>query len=76
MATAEDCGFVVPYLDIMAMAESVVVLLDSPESRVWMGAAARRKVAQRHDISGTPPRIAEILERTIAHGLDERLNPA
>jgi glycosyltransferase involved in cell wall biosynthesis len=62
----EDCGFVVPYLDIMAMANRVVHLLDSLESRVTMGAAARRKVMQRHDISRAAPRIMGIIERTIA----------
>jgi glycosyltransferase involved in cell wall biosynthesis len=64
----EDCGFVVPYLDIMAMANRVVPLLDSLECRVTMGAAARRKVMQRHDISGAAPCIMEIIERTIALG--------
>ena len=62
----EDCGFVVPYLDIMAMADRVVPLLDSLECRVTMGSAARRKVMQRHDIGRTAPRIMEIIERTIA----------
>jgi glycosyltransferase involved in cell wall biosynthesis len=64
----EDCGFVVPYLDIMTMAERVVSLLDSPDCRLTMGAAARLKVAQRHDISRAAPRIMEIIERTIAGG--------
>jgi glycosyltransferase involved in cell wall biosynthesis len=64
----EDCGFVVPYLDIMAMADRVVLLLDSLECRVTMGAAARRKVTERHDVSRAAPRIMEIIERTIAVG--------
>jgi glycosyltransferase involved in cell wall biosynthesis len=64
----EDCGFVVPYLDIMAMADRVVLLLDSLECRVTIGAAARRKVTQRHDVSQAAPRIMEIIERTIAAG--------
>ncbi|MGC2805646.1 MAG: glycosyltransferase family 4 protein [Candidatus Acidiferrales bacterium] len=63
-----DCGFIVPYLDIVAMGDRVVCLLDSPDSRLTMGAAARRKVAQRHDVSATAPRIMEIIERTIAAG--------
>jgi glycosyltransferase involved in cell wall biosynthesis len=61
-----DCGFTVPYLDIIAMADRVVSLLDSPECRLTMGAAARRKVAQRHDVSATASHIMEIIERTIA----------
>ena len=62
----KDCGFVVPYLDIMAMADRVISFLDSSDCRLPMGAAARRKVAQRHDISQAAPRILEIIERTIA----------
>jgi len=64
----EDCGFVVPYLDMTAMANRVVSLLDSADSRLTMGAAARRKVAQRHDISQAAPRIMDIIERTIVEG--------
>ena len=63
-----DCGFIVPYLDIVAMADRVVCLLDSPDSRLTMGTAARGKVAQRHDVNATAPRIMEIIERTIAEG--------
>ena len=61
----EDCGFVVPYLDIMTMAERVVSLLQSPDQGASMGAIARRKVLERHDINCTAPRIMEIIERTI-----------
>ncbi len=62
----KDCGFVVPYLDIMAMAKRVTYLLDSPDCRATMGEAARRKVAQLNDISVAAPRAMEIIERTIA----------
>jgi glycosyltransferase involved in cell wall biosynthesis len=63
-----DCGFMVPYLDVRAMADRVLTLLDSEDLRLMMGGAARRKVAERHDISSTAPRIMEIIERTIAGG--------
>jgi glycosyltransferase involved in cell wall biosynthesis len=62
----EDCGYTVPYLDVGAMAQRAIELLDSPERRCAMGEAARRKVAGRHDVSKAAPRIAEIIERTIA----------
>jgi glycosyltransferase involved in cell wall biosynthesis len=62
----DDCGFVVPYLDMMAMAERVIFLLDERERRLAMGEAAREKVTQRHDTSRAAPRIMEIMERTIA----------
>jgi glycosyltransferase involved in cell wall biosynthesis len=61
----QDAGYVVPYLDVAAMAERIVDLLDCAE-RFTMGAAARRKVGERHDISRAAPRILELIERTIA----------
>ena len=61
-----DCGFIVPYLDIAAMADRVVSLLDAPDLRRTMGIAARDKVTRRHDIGVAAPRILEIIERTIA----------
>lgn len=60
-----DCGFVVPYLDIEAMVQRIVGLLKCPDFKSRMGEAARRKVIERHDISVAAPRIAEIIERTI-----------
>lgn len=65
----DDCGFVVPYLDIQAMANRVVRLLESAECRNRLGATAQRKVRERHDIEKTAPRLLEIIERTIAIGL-------
>lgn len=62
----EDCGFVVPYLDVAAMADRVVSLIDCEEQRLKMGRAAHRKVMDRHDISVAGPRILEIIERTIS----------
>lgn len=64
----QDCGFIVPYMDVAAMAQRVLCLLDSPEARRRMGQAAREKVAARHDVDKTAPRIVEIMERTVAAG--------
>jgi glycosyltransferase involved in cell wall biosynthesis len=60
----EDCGFVVPYLDVAAMAERVVCLLESRECRLKMGEAARHKITERHDVSVAGPQIVNIIERT------------
>jgi glycosyltransferase involved in cell wall biosynthesis len=61
-----DCGFIVPYLDVAAMSDGVICLLDFLECRLKMVEAARRKVMQRHDISVAAPRIMDIIERTAA----------
>lgn len=63
----DDCGFVVPYLDVAAFADRVICLIGSPSLRAKMGAAAREKV-KRHDISVSAPRIAALIERMIASG--------
>jgi glycosyltransferase involved in cell wall biosynthesis len=62
----EDCGFAVPYIDVTAMADRVLFLLDHADCRLSMGRAARLKVSQRHDINAAAPRIMELMERTIA----------
>ena len=64
----DDCGFVVPYLDVACIARRVLNLLDHPECRCKMGAAAKHKVLARHDVSVAAPRIMEIIERTISRG--------
>ena len=61
-----DCGVIVAYLDVAAMSDGVICLLDSLECRLKMGEAARRKVMLRHDISVAAPRIMDIIERTAA----------
>jgi glycosyltransferase involved in cell wall biosynthesis len=62
----EDAGFIVPNLDVETMTDRLVALLDSSECRRILGATARRKVAERHDVTTAAPRIASIIENTIA----------
>jgi len=62
---ASDCGFVVPYLDVHAMAARVIELIDSAACRTKMGEIARQKVRQQHDICVAAPKILEVIERTI-----------
>ena len=54
-------------LDILAMPEHVICLLDSPEFRLRMGEAARRKVAERHVIS-----VADRVSQTLSTGRSRR----
>jgi glycosyltransferase involved in cell wall biosynthesis len=58
----EDCGFVVPYIDVAAMAAKVVALAESPELRARLGAAASRKVRERHDISVAGPQLLAVID--------------
>jgi glycosyltransferase involved in cell wall biosynthesis len=62
----EDAGIIVPYLDVQTMANRLIGLLDSSECRRILGATARRKVAEHHDVSMAAPRIASIIENMIA----------
>lgn len=61
-----DCGFIAPYLDVNTMAQHVMSLLDCPGCREKMGSIARRKVAERHDVSIAAPKIAQVIEKTIS----------
>jgi glycosyltransferase involved in cell wall biosynthesis len=58
-----DCGFVVPYLDIEAMASKVTALLKFPELRQQLGIRAAQKVRERHDLEVVAPKIVEIIKR-------------
>ena len=51
----DDCGFVVPYLDIEAMALKIKDLLNSPDLCQCFGQRAQQKVQERHhvDIAGS-----------------------
>jgi glycosyltransferase involved in cell wall biosynthesis len=56
-----DCGFVVPYLDVEAMAGRIAELLDDDDLRTRLGEAARRKVGMQHDLNRVAPRISQII---------------
>ncbi len=58
-----DCGFVVPYLDISTMTEKVSTLLSSNELRHELGQRAARKVRERHSVDVAAPRIFELIEK-------------
>jgi len=58
----EDCGMVVPYLDVARMADHIVQLMKSPERRLELGRHGARKVRQRHNIDVVAPKITHLLE--------------
>lgn len=59
----DDCGFVVPYLDVNAMADRVIELYHSPDLRQKLGENAKKKVMERHNIETTAPKILEVINR-------------
>jgi glycosyltransferase involved in cell wall biosynthesis len=64
----EDCGDVVPYLDLEAMAHAVVRLLDDPEERESMGSRARAKIGA----GLTWPRFAQEIMKMLEEDYDYR----
>jgi glycosyltransferase involved in cell wall biosynthesis len=59
----DDCGYVVPYLDVESMAARVEQLLASRELRERFGRQAADKVRERHDVSVGAPKILSIITR-------------
>jgi len=60
-----DSGFVVPYLDLVAMADKVSALLNSEDLRLRYGRQAAHKVRRLHDIEVAAPKILEVLQRLV-----------
>jgi glycosyltransferase involved in cell wall biosynthesis len=59
----DDCGYVVPYLDVESMANRVEQLLGSVELRQRFGRQAADKVRQRHDVLIAAPKILSIIKQ-------------
>lgn len=62
----QDAGFVVPRFDVDGMAEKVVTLFTSDNLRNRMGAVARQRVLNGHDISVCAPKILSIIQETMS----------
>jgi glycosyltransferase involved in cell wall biosynthesis len=60
-----DAGFVVPYLDLGAMAERVLELLEMDDLRTTLGRRARKKVLEQHDISAVAPQLLGTIQRML-----------
>jgi glycosyltransferase involved in cell wall biosynthesis len=58
----DDAGFVVPYLDVEAMAQRLSMLLKDPLLTSKLGARARSKVLERHTADHAGPKILGIIE--------------
>jgi len=62
---ADDCGYVVPYLDIQAMASKVVDLLRSVELRHELGRNALHKVRAQCDLRVAGPQLMRVIEKFV-----------
>ncbi|WP_133112126.1 glycosyltransferase family 4 protein [Candidatus Scalindua japonica] len=61
----DDAGFVVPYLDIHAMADKVIILANDDGLRKKLGCRASEKVREKNDIEVCAPKILDIIDRFI-----------
>jgi len=68
----DDCGFVVPYLDVEAMAGRVVEILTTPGLRDRLGRRAAEKVRERHDIEVVAPKLLELIESRLRKVAESR----
>jgi glycosyltransferase involved in cell wall biosynthesis len=57
----DDCGFVVPYLQVEMMAERTLELLVRDALRHRMGERAKVKVRGRHDVAVAAPRLLDVI---------------
>jgi len=60
-----DCGIVVPYLDVDAMADAVSGLLQNKLKRVQMGKKAVEKVRKEYIIDVGAPKILSVIEELL-----------
>ena len=59
----QDAGYIVPYLDLDAMAESIIRLARQPKLKKCLGDRAAEKVRQRHAVSVAGPSILKVIKR-------------
>ncbi len=57
-----DCGYVVPYCDLVKMAERIHHLVEDKALRISMGLNAQRKVQARHSAENAMPAFMKILD--------------
>ena len=61
----EDAGFVVPYLDIDAMAEKLILLAMDNELKTDLGSRGSAKVMEHYDISVGARKILDVIEQSL-----------
>ncbi len=58
----EDAGFVVPYLDVFAMSQRIIELIENPGLRLEMGWKAKSKVLERHPTTESVEKVVHIIQ--------------
>ncbi len=61
----ENAGFVVPFLDLEAVAEKILFLKNNPEIRTQMGTNLAQKVKNHFTTEQTMPKIWDIIQKYI-----------
>jgi glycosyltransferase involved in cell wall biosynthesis len=61
----DDCGFVVPYLDVMAMSDKICYLIENQEIGHVFGKNAKQKVLSRHPTTQSIDKALAIIDRLI-----------
>ena len=64
-----ECGIVVPYIDVEAMAEAALDLLDNAARRQDMGQRAAKVVQRDHDVQVAAPELLQVIERVLGRSL-------
>lgn len=64
-----ESGVIVPYLDVEAMGDAAIELLDDPERRADIGRRAAHVVRRDHDVAVAAPELLAILERVLRRRL-------
>lgn len=59
----DDCGFVIPNLDVNLMAQKILALLGSGTLREKFGRRAAQKLRERHIMEVSAPKIVNVMER-------------
>jgi glycosyltransferase involved in cell wall biosynthesis len=67
----DDAGFVIPYLDIEAMASKIHQLLADPELRQRLGQRAQQKVLERYDVEVTALKVQQLLQNESSRHINQ-----
>lgn len=62
----EECGYVVPYLDIAGMAAKIVNLYENPDDARRFGIQGRKKVREEHDVAIVGGKIEKLMLECLA----------